>query len=164
MRKKVNTSNNKREVHEEIGFKIDEYFDPNNFLTLTFNEQVVKLYIIVGVDENTKFETLTRNEIAQIKWHNINEISNSNKFYNVSPFLKKIKKKIYTQTKVVKIKKNEKENNQKEVEVYKKDQMKEEMLNKKVSRKLSYGDVTSIAIKTSAFKFNYGDIIGDLIN
>jgi len=83
-----------REVYEEIGFDVTPYVDEENELTAKMHGQHMKLFIIPGISEETVFETLTRQEIKDIKWHEIADLqvkikddSKKNKYYNVTPVL-----------------------------------------------------------------------------
>lgn len=91
-----------REVKEEIGFDISPYLNPKNYLKMQFNEQVVTLFIVSGVPENTKFHPETRKEVSAIEWHGIDEIINArspsnpkkcaNKYWIISSFIPRLKK------------------------------------------------------------------------
>ncbi len=91
-----------REVKEEIGFDISPYLNPKHYLKMQFNEQVVTLYIVSGVPENTKFHPETRKEVSAIEWHSLDEIVHSrspanpkkcsNKYWIISSFIPRLKK------------------------------------------------------------------------
>ena len=83
-----------REVYEEIGFDVSPYIDENNAVVAKMGEQHMKLFIIPGIPEDTVFETLTRQEIKDIKWHMISDLESKigddlkkNKYYSVVPVL-----------------------------------------------------------------------------
>jgi len=86
-----------REVYEEIGFDVTPYIEEENNLVAKMHGQHMKLYVIPGISEETVFETLTRQEIKDIKWHEIADLqtqvkddSKKNKFYNVTPVLSRL--------------------------------------------------------------------------
>ncbi|GAA6061514.1 hypothetical protein JCM10212_004504 [Sporobolomyces blumeae] len=79
-----------REVLEETGFDLSDYFHPLQFehgyvedegaeripyyVELVIKEQKIRLYFIPGVKETTKFETRTRKEISKIDWFKLNDL------------------------------------------------------------------------------------------
>jgi len=94
-----------REVMEETGFDISSYLEEEEWLEQNINEHTVRLYLIPGVPENTKFQTITRCEIKDIRWFDINSLPTSktdqtckaklglapNSFFMVVPFLRDLK-------------------------------------------------------------------------
>ncbi|UYV71803.1 DCP2 [Cordylochernes scorpioides] len=52
-----------REVREETGFDISKIINQEEYIEHTLNEQTIRLYIIPGVSEETKFQPQTRKEI-----------------------------------------------------------------------------------------------------
>ena len=94
-----------REVLEETGFDISSYLEEEEWLEQNINEHTVRLYLIPGVPENTKFQTITRCEIKDIRWFDINSLPTSktdqscktklglapNSFFMVVPFLRDLK-------------------------------------------------------------------------
>ncbi|KAI9206496.1 Dcp2, box A domain-containing protein, partial [Polychytrium aggregatum] len=64
-----------REVMEETGFDISAFLKESDYVERTMKEQRIRLYIITGIPENTVFETQTRKEIGDIKWHPLNSLS-----------------------------------------------------------------------------------------
>ncbi|KAI9144297.1 Dcp2, box A domain-containing protein [Paraphysoderma sedebokerense] len=103
-----------REVCEETGFDITHHLITTNhppmrnkdtlepdYIELTLREQRVRLYLAVGVSEETGFMTMTRKEISQIAWHFINELpgykkksamaTSKHKYYMVMPFMNKLR-------------------------------------------------------------------------
>ncbi|KAI3484026.1 hypothetical protein L1887_53041 [Cichorium endivia] len=69
-------------------------------------EQRIRLYIVPGVKENTKFETLTRKEISKIAWFRLSDLPTwkkskdppagmGGKFYLISPFIGRLKQWIH---------------------------------------------------------------------
>ncbi|GAA5841031.1 hypothetical protein JCM3766R1_006642 [Sporobolomyces carnicolor] len=79
-----------REVLEETGFDMANYFHPSQFqpghvedegseripyyVELVIKEQKIRLYFIPGVREDTVFETRTRKEISKIEWFKLNDL------------------------------------------------------------------------------------------
>ncbi|KAJ4447670.1 hypothetical protein ANN_09677 [Periplaneta americana] len=94
-----------REVLEETGFDISKMIDKNEYIESTINEQVVRLYIITGIQHDTKFQPRTRNEIKSIEWFTIADLPSNKKdmtpkakygvgpnaFFMVVPFMKCLK-------------------------------------------------------------------------
>ncbi|CAO3644674.1 unnamed protein product [Cunninghamella blakesleeana] len=98
-----------REVLEETGYNIGPLLRKNDYIEITMKEQRIRLYIIIGVPEDTVFTPQTRKEISQIAWIPLDELptfkaidshQNSNvsyvkqgskRFYMVVPFLSKLK-------------------------------------------------------------------------
>ncbi len=89
-----------REVLEETGYDCSALLpeDSQDYLDLTMREQRLRLYIVPGVKENTKFETLTRKEISKIAWFKLSDLPTwkkskdpppgmGGKFYLISPFI-----------------------------------------------------------------------------
>uniref|UniRef100_A0A1B6E4F0 m7GpppN-mRNA hydrolase n=1 Tax=Clastoptera arizonana TaxID=38151 RepID=A0A1B6E4F0_9HEMI len=95
-----------REVLEETGFDITNLIDPNEFIESTVNDQVLRLYIIGGIQQDTKFHPRTRNEIKAVEWFSMADLPASKKdmttkakigvgpnaFFMVLPFVKKIRR------------------------------------------------------------------------
>ncbi|KAI8377938.1 Dcp2, box A domain-containing protein [Radiomyces spectabilis] len=94
-----------REVLEETGYDITDGLRKNDYIELTMREQRIRLYIIVGVPEDTEFIPRTRKEISQIAWLKLDDLptyktngSNNGsqnyvrlgsfRFYMVVPFVK----------------------------------------------------------------------------
>lgn len=83
-----------REVAEEIGYDITGNLDKNEYIQTESGPHAVRLYIVPGVPETTKFQTLTRKEIGAIKWFPLAELTNpnsSNRFFNVNTFIGRLK-------------------------------------------------------------------------
>ena len=83
-----------REVYEEIGFDVTPYINEKNAIVAKMGEQDMKLFVIPGIPEDTVFETHTRQEIKDIKWHVITDLqakvkdsAKKNKYYSVLPVL-----------------------------------------------------------------------------
>ncbi|KAJ1032486.1 hypothetical protein NDA16_000510 [Ustilago loliicola] len=98
-----------REVLEETGYDCSSLLseDSNDYLDLTMREQRIRLYIVPGVKESTKFETLTRKEISKIAWFRLSDLPTwkkskdppagmGGKFYLISPFIGRLKQWIHT--------------------------------------------------------------------
>nr|CAD7262894.1 unnamed protein product [Timema shepardi] len=98
-----------REVLEETGFDINKLIDHNEFIESVINEQTVRLYIVSGVQSDTKFEPRTRNEIKSVEWFSVADLPSSKKdatprakfgvgpnaFFMVVPFIKRLKRWIF---------------------------------------------------------------------
>lgn len=83
-----------REVTEEIGYDISSRLNASDYIQTESGPKALRLYIIPGVPESTKFVTLTRKEIGAIRWFPISELSNPNsnqRFFNVNSFLGRLK-------------------------------------------------------------------------
>lgn len=100
-----------REVFEETGFDISSLLDDKEFIEITWNEQVTRLYLIAGVDRSTVFRPRTRMEIKAVEWFPIVDLptdrkkkitdattpkmrkgpTNPNNFFLVLPFVKRIR-------------------------------------------------------------------------
>ncbi|PWN43420.1 DCP2-domain-containing protein, partial [Ceraceosorus guamensis] len=89
-----------REMLEETGFNCDELLPGNSaeYMELTMREQRIRLYIVPGIEEETRFETLTRKEISKIAWFKLSDLPTwkkqkepaaglGGKFYLISPFV-----------------------------------------------------------------------------
>ncbi len=78
-----------REVEEEIGFNVSPYMDADSVLSCKVGEGMMKIFIAAGVPEGTYFETRTRKEISEIRWHAISDLGKDNglKTYSVTPVL-----------------------------------------------------------------------------
>lgn len=115
---KINQTENEiscaiREVHqanqvfEETGFDVSMYIKPEDYVERMIKDQRIRLFIL-SIKEQTEFETQTRKEIGDIKWHSINslpgfrnrKISENNvytnnkqyKYYMVTPFVPALRK------------------------------------------------------------------------
>lgn len=90
------------QVLEETGFDMSNLIDPNEFVECCINDQLVRLYIITGVQLSTKFQPRTRYEIKAVEWFPIADLPSSKKdmtpkhkigvgpnaFFMVLPFLR----------------------------------------------------------------------------
>ncbi|KJP90061.1 hypothetical protein AK88_00230 [Plasmodium fragile] len=63
-----------REVYEEIGIDIFPYIDEKVFIETHIEDQPIKLFIVPGVKEETKFQPKTRKEIGAIRWFEIEKL------------------------------------------------------------------------------------------
>ncbi|CAH1393449.1 unnamed protein product [Nezara viridula] len=96
-----------REVYEETGFDISNLINPNEYIEANVNDQVVRLYLIPGINKQEKFEPKTRNEIKAVNWFPICDIPSNKKqatlklgigantFFLVSPFLRRLRQWIF---------------------------------------------------------------------
>ncbi|KAF8055498.1 hypothetical protein N665_1293s0006 [Sinapis alba] len=84
-----------REVLEETGFDVSKLLKKEEYIEFTFGgEKRVRLYIVVGVKEDTAFAPLTKKEISQIAWHRLDGLESGFaglKLYMVAPFLASLK-------------------------------------------------------------------------
>jgi 8-oxo-dGTP pyrophosphatase MutT (NUDIX family) len=83
-----------REVAEEVGYDARANIRPDDFIELTMRQQKIRLYIARDVPEHFKFETQTRKEIGDIRWFDIEGLSNPGKdgteglsFFTAAPFI-----------------------------------------------------------------------------
>ncbi|XP_017793788.1 PREDICTED: m7GpppN-mRNA hydrolase [Habropoda laboriosa] len=98
-----------REVLEETGFDISNLIDENEYIESVIHEQLVRLYIICGVQKDTKFQPKTRKEIKNVEWFSLADLPNNkkdmtpkvktgvgpNSFFMVIPFVRKMRRWIY---------------------------------------------------------------------
>lgn len=65
-----------REIYEEVGFDVTPYIKEDLYFEETYpkTQRKIRLYIICGIPESTRFETKTRGEIDDIKWFKINRL------------------------------------------------------------------------------------------
>nr|XP_014290115.2 uncharacterized protein LOC106689574 isoform X1 [Halyomorpha halys]XP_014290116.2 uncharacterized protein LOC106689574 isoform X1 [Halyomorpha halys]XP_014290117.2 uncharacterized protein LOC106689574 isoform X1 [Halyomorpha halys] len=94
-------------VYEETGFDISNLINPNEYIEANVNDQVVRLYLIPGINKQEKFEPKTRNEIKAVNWFPICDIpsnkkqatlklgTGANTFFLVSPFLRRLRQWIF---------------------------------------------------------------------
>jgi mRNA-decapping enzyme subunit 2 len=87
---------------EETGFDISSLINPAEYIEASIHEQVVRLYIIPDVPQDTKFEPKTRNEIKAVEWFPIADLPcskkdltpkvkmgvSANSFFMVLPFIR----------------------------------------------------------------------------
>ncbi|CAG8589955.1 1413_t:CDS:2 [Funneliformis mosseae] len=109
-----------REVLEETGYDISPLIKEQDYVELTIREQRIRLYIVVGVPEDTDFCPKTRKEISKIEWHKVADLPTwiksrdrdtpyhcgggcvkygSSRFYMVVPFVSKLRNWLKTQKK-----------------------------------------------------------------
>lgn len=95
-----------REVLEETGFDISNLIDENEYIESVINEHLVRLYIICGVQKDTKFQPRTRNEIKNVEWFSLADLPNNKKdmtpklrtgvgpnaFFMVIPFVRRMRR------------------------------------------------------------------------
>jgi mRNA-decapping enzyme subunit 2 len=92
-----------REVSEEIGFNLNGLISESDYIEQKVRDQVIKLFIVPFIPEDTEFHPRTKNEIGGIEWHEISDIpitytelkdrgKNAINYYNAIPFLPKLKK------------------------------------------------------------------------
>lgn len=93
-------------VEEETGFDMSDYIDPNAFIKTQVNAQDITMFLVLGIDESTVFQTQTRKEIGAIEWVPLVDLpvwtnkkgprrtggKAQKRFYNVTPFVGGIKK------------------------------------------------------------------------
>lgn len=84
-----------REVKEETSYDCSHLISANDFIEREIRGTKIRLYIIPGVDEKEKFAPVTRCEIKNIEWFNVNDIksssNNGNSFFMAQPFVKDLK-------------------------------------------------------------------------
>eukprot|EP01130_Rhizamoeba_saxonica_P007875 TRINITY_DN3185_c0_g1_i1.p1 TRINITY_DN3185_c0_g1~~TRINITY_DN3185_c0_g1_i1.p1 ORF type:complete len:289 (+),score=68.62 TRINITY_DN3185_c0_g1_i1:716-1582(+) len=95
-----------REVHEETGFDLTGMINEKDSVELRIKEQMVKLYIVPFIDEDTEFAPLTRQEISKIEWKVVEDLpvsynqakemnkkkkGNVENYYMVVPFVQKLR-------------------------------------------------------------------------
>ncbi|XP_022765362.1 mRNA-decapping enzyme subunit 2-like isoform X3 [Durio zibethinus] len=91
-----------REVLEETGFDVLGLLNKDEYIEVIFGQQRVRLYIIAGVKDDTAFAPLTKKEISEIAWHQLDDLRPATnevisrgitglKLYMGAPFLASLK-------------------------------------------------------------------------
>eukprot|EP00039_Didymoeca_costata_P007380 m.99085 g.99085 ORF g.99085 m.99085 type:complete len:317 (-) comp13662_c0_seq2:1033-1983(-) len=91
-----------REVKEETGYNIAKLAHESNYIDCQVQKpgggsQATRLYIVIGVPEDTKFSTQTRKEISDIAWHPLSELPRSEEendpkmYWMVHPFVGRLR-------------------------------------------------------------------------
>ncbi|PKY51276.1 hypothetical protein RhiirA4_407311 [Rhizophagus irregularis] len=127
-----------REVLEETGYDISPLIKEQDYVELTIREQRIRLYIVVGVSEDTEFCPKTRKEISKIEWHKVADLPTwiksrdrdtpyhcgggcvkygSSRFYMVVPFVSKLRNWLRMQRKIARKKAAETSNQEESTEV-----------------------------------------------
>lgn len=95
-----------REVLEETGLDISNLIDKDEYIESVINDHLVRLYIISGVQKDTKFQPKTRKEIKNVEWFSLADLPSNKKdmtpkvkmgvgpnaFFMVVPFVKRMKR------------------------------------------------------------------------
>ncbi|KAK6463444.1 hypothetical protein DFJ63DRAFT_312758 [Scheffersomyces coipomensis] len=86
-----------REVKEETSFDATDYVNENDVIERTIHGKNFKIYLARNVPEDFDFQPLVRNEIREIKWHDIQSLSKSikvkpNNYFVVSSIIKPLTK------------------------------------------------------------------------
>ena len=85
----------KREVWEEVGYDVEMMIEGDQFISYMSSNKFVKLFIVVGVPEDSEFKTQTRKEVSEIRWFPLKEIlaaTKSKSFGPIMPALGMLKK------------------------------------------------------------------------
>ncbi|CAG8762892.1 2974_t:CDS:2, partial [Dentiscutata erythropus] len=92
-----------REVLEETGYDISPLIKEHDYVELTIREQRIRLYIVVGVPEDTEFCPKTRKEISDTPYNCGGGCVKygSSRFYMVVPFVSKLRHWLKSQRKLV---------------------------------------------------------------
>ncbi|CAG7906569.1 unnamed protein product [Brassica rapa] len=84
-----------REVLEETGFDVSKLLKKEEYIEITFGgKKRVRLYVVVGVRDDTAFAPLTKKEISQISWFRLDGLESGFaglKLFEVAPFLASLK-------------------------------------------------------------------------
>ncbi|XP_016110104.1 m7GpppN-mRNA hydrolase-like [Sinocyclocheilus grahami] len=94
-----------REVLEETGFDIRDRICQKTYIEQRISDQLVRLYIIPGVPNDTKFNPKTRKEIRNIEWFSVDKLPchrndmtpksklglAPNKFFMAIPFMRQLR-------------------------------------------------------------------------
>ena len=63
-----------REVLEEVGYDISAQVRPDQYIETQWQQQRIRLYVVVGVPEDFPFATRTKKEIGDIAWFELKEL------------------------------------------------------------------------------------------
>lgn len=63
-----------REVYEETSVDIRPFLSADQFIEMFRDNQLIRLYIIIGIPKNIALAPRTRKEIAEIKWFPLGEV------------------------------------------------------------------------------------------
>ena len=84
-----------REVLEETGCDVSKLLNKEEYIEITFEgKKRVRLYVVVGVRDDTAFAPLTKKEISQISWFRLDGLESGFagvKLFEVAPFLASLK-------------------------------------------------------------------------
>jgi mRNA-decapping enzyme subunit 2 len=137
-----------REVLEETGYDITDKIREDQFLQISINDQVIRLYIIVGVSKNTQFEPRTRREIKDVRWFSIDDLPthrkdtrtkqtlgySPNAFFMVIPFVKPLKQWMQSSSYSV--------STTQQIQILKRDSSNHQNLNAKVKQTQYYNKIS----------------------
>lgn len=105
-----------REAKEEVGFDVSEQLNRDNLLTSNWQGHESFIFIVPGIPDATKFETTTRKEISEIKWHDIFTLPSSeedfsgihslpnskrSRYFSVLPFVKPLQRWVLSRRKTL---------------------------------------------------------------
>jgi mRNA-decapping enzyme subunit 2 len=79
-----------RETIEETGYNPSAYCNPEHFLVVYEEKKMTKLYVAIGVPEDTEFCPQTRKEISKVEFHNLTQLPKG--VWGVHPFLPKLQR------------------------------------------------------------------------
>lgn len=91
-----------RETLEEIGIDVRNFILGHKFIEYVQRSKPVRLYIVEGIDEATKFAPISRKEISEICWHRIESVlSDKTNYPLVFQQMQKLKQEFLTPKKHV---------------------------------------------------------------
>lgn len=79
-----------RETLEETGYNAVDLCSEDQFLEVHEDSKVTKLFIAIGVPNDTMFETQTRKEISRVEFHPLQQLPK--KVWGVQPFIPKLQR------------------------------------------------------------------------
>mmetsp|Transcript_15235 Transcript_15235/g.25302 ORF Transcript_15235/g.25302 Transcript_15235/m.25302 type:complete len:263 (+) Transcript_15235:670-1458(+) len=79
-----------RETLEETGYNAAALCSEDHFLEVHEDSKVTKLFIAIGVPNDTTFETQTRKEISKVEFHSLQQLPK--KIWGVQPFIPKLQR------------------------------------------------------------------------